>query len=157
MAANVSMMRMPSPNTAAVMKLFAILFSWISACLLPSHAVQAQQEPIVIRFSHVVAADTPKGKAAVRFKQLAEEATNGRVRVQVYPNSELYRDREELEALQLGAVEMIAPSLSKFGPLGVREFEVFDLPFIDRKSTRLNSSHVKISYAVFCLKKKKKK
>lgn len=123
-------MRMPSPNTAAVMKLFAILFSWISACLLPSHAVQAQQEPIVIRFSHVVAADTPKGKAAVRFKQLAEEATNGRVRVQVYPNSELYRDREELEALQLGAVEMIAPSLSKFGPLGVREFEVFDLPFL---------------------------
>src|SRR5690606_32886461 len=60
----------------------------------------------------------------------SSDLTNGRVRVQVYPNSELYRDREELEALQLGAVEMIAPSLSKFGPLGVREFEVFDLPFL---------------------------
>src|SRR5690554_7364761 len=32
-----------------------------------------------------------------------------------------------------------------------------DNSFIDRKSTRLNSSHVRISYAVFCLKKKKKK
>lgn len=88
------------------------------------------QEQIVIKFSHVVAADTPKGKAAERFKQLAEKATNGRVRVDVYPNSQLYKDREELEALQLGAVQMLAPSLAKFGPLGVREFEVFDLPFI---------------------------
>ncbi|MEJ5210846.1 MAG: TRAP transporter substrate-binding protein [Burkholderiales bacterium] len=87
-------------------------------------------EPIVIKFSHVVAPNTPKGKAAERFKQLAEERTNGRVRVEVYPNSQLYKDREEMEALQLGAVQMLAPSLSKFGPLGVREFEVFDLPYI---------------------------
>ncbi|MHA3902183.1 TRAP transporter substrate-binding protein [Castellaniella sp. WN] len=109
------------------MKLFAVLLTCALACPSLAHA---QQEPIVIRFSHVVASDTPKGKAAVRFQQLAERATNGRVRVHIYPNSELYRDREELEALQLGAVEMIAPSLSKFGPLGVREFEVFDLPFM---------------------------
>ncbi|WP_322994850.1 TRAP transporter substrate-binding protein [Castellaniella sp.] len=109
------------------MKLFATLF----ACLLTyAPLAAAQQEPIVIRFSHVVASDTPKGKAAVRFQQLAEQATNGRVRVHIYPNSQLYRDREELEALQLGAVEMIAPSLSKFGPLDAREFEVFDLPFL---------------------------
>jgi C4-dicarboxylate-binding protein DctP len=110
-----------------LIKLFAALFA---CALLSLSPVQAQPSPIVIRFSHVVAPDTPKGKAAVRFQELAERATNGRVRVQVYPNSELYRDREELEALQLGAVEMIAPSLSKFGPLGVREFEVFDLPFM---------------------------
>lgn len=109
------------------MKLLAVLLACVLACPLSAHA---QQEPIVIRFSHVVASDTPKGKAAIRFKQLAEQATQGRVRVHVYPNSELYRDREELEALQLGAVEMIAPSLSKFGPLGVREFGVFDLPFL---------------------------
>ncbi|MGB6242656.1 MAG: TRAP transporter substrate-binding protein [Castellaniella sp.] len=109
------------------MKLFAILFTCMITC---SSLAYAQQEPIVIRFSHVVASDTPKGKAATRFQQLAEKATHGRVRVQVYPNSQLYRDREELEALQLGAVEMIAPSLSKFGPLGAREFEVFDLPFL---------------------------
>lgn len=88
------------------------------------------QESIVIKFSHVVARDTPKGKAAERFKELAEKATGGRVRVIVYPNSELYKDREELEALQLGAVQMLAPSLAKFSPLGVREFEVFDLPYI---------------------------
>lgn len=99
-----------------------------AAVLLSSVAMA--QEQIVIKFSHVVARDTPKGKAAERFKELAEKATGGRVRVDVYPNSELYKDREELEALQLGAVQMLAPSLAKFGPLGIREFEVFDLPYI---------------------------
>jgi C4-dicarboxylate-binding protein DctP len=88
------------------------------------------QAPIVIKFSHVVALDTPKGQAAERFKTLAEKATNGRVKVEVYPNSQLYKDKEELEALQLGAVQMLAPSLAKFGPLGVKEFEVFDLPYL---------------------------
>ena len=86
--------------------------------------------PIVIKFSHVVAPDTPKGNGAQRFKELAEERTKGRVKVDVYPNSQLYKDKEEMEALQLGSVQMLAPSLAKFGPLGVKEFEVFDLPFI---------------------------
>lgn len=85
---------------------------------------------IVIKFSHVVAPDTPKGRAAEKFKQLAEEKTKGRVKVEVYPNSQLYKDREETEALQANAVQMLAPSLSKFGPMGAREFEVFDLPYI---------------------------
>lgn len=93
----------------------------------PGHARAA---PIVIRFSHVVAVDTPKGQAAEFFKRRAEERTQGRVRVEVFPNSTLYTDRDEIEALQLGAVQMLAPSLSKFGPLGLREFEVFDLPFL---------------------------
>src|SRR5881275_304182 len=88
------------------------------------------QAPIVVKFSHVVASDTPKGKAAEKFKELAEKYTNGKVKVEVYPNSQLYKDKEELEALQLGAVQMLAPSNSKFGPIGVREFEVFDLPYI---------------------------
>jgi C4-dicarboxylate-binding protein DctP len=88
------------------------------------------QEPIVIKFSHVVAPETPKGKGSEKFKELAEKYTNGRVKDEVYPNSQLYKDKEEVDALQLGAVQMLAPSLAKFGPLGVREFEVFDLPFI---------------------------
>lgn len=88
------------------------------------------QAPIVIKFSHVVAPDTPKGRAAEKFRLLAEERTGGRVRVEVYPNSQLYKDREELEALQLGAVQMLAPSLSKFGPLGIPEFQLFDLPYV---------------------------
>ena len=93
---------------------------------------RAQAGSIVIKFSHVVAPDTPKGNGAQRFKELAEERTKGRVRVEVYPNSQLYKDKEEMEALQLGSVQMLAPSLAKFGPLGVKEFEVFDLPFIFR-------------------------
>ena len=93
-------------------------------------AGSAVAEPIVIKFSHVVAQDTPKGLAADFFKKRAEELTQGKVTVEVYPNSQLYKDKEEMEALQLGAVQMLAPSLAKFGPLGVKEFEVFDLPFI---------------------------
>jgi C4-dicarboxylate-binding protein DctP len=92
-------------------------------------SAQAQQ-PIVIKFSHVVSPDAPKGKAAMLFKDLAEKYTNGRVKVEVYPNSSLYKDKEELEALQLGSVQILAPSISKFGPLGVKEFDVFDLPFL---------------------------
>ena len=87
-------------------------------------------DPIVIKFSHVVAQDTPKGKAAEKFKALAEEKTKGAVKIEIYPNSQLYKDKEEMEALQMGAVQMLAPSLAKFGPLGVKEFEVFDLPYI---------------------------
>jgi C4-dicarboxylate-binding protein DctP len=95
-------------------------------------------DPIAIKFSHVVASDTPKGKAAERFAQLAREKTKGRVEVTVYANSTLYKDKEEMEALQLGSVQMLAPSLAKFGPLGVKEFEVFDLPYLfdDRDQLR---------------------
>jgi C4-dicarboxylate-binding protein DctP len=96
----------------------------------------ALADPIVIKFSHVVSPDAPKGKAAVLFKQLAEKYTNGKVSVEVYPNSSLYKDKEELEALQLGSVHLLAPSISKFGPLGVKEFDVFDLPFLMTDDTR---------------------
>ncbi len=98
--------------------------------LLCLWAGPAWADQIVIRFSHVVAPDTPKGKAADYFAERAAALTNGRVRVEVYSNSTLYRDREEMEALQLGAVQMLAPSLAKFSVLGVSEFELFDLPYI---------------------------
>ena len=106
----------------------------LSAIVVAAAALLVQpaeaQAPIVIKFSHVVAPETPKGKGADKFKELAEKYTNGKVKVEVYPNSQLYKDKEEVDALQLGAVQMLAPSLAKFGPLGAREFEVFDLPFI---------------------------
>ncbi|MCY1126011.1 TRAP transporter substrate-binding protein [Frigidibacter sp. RF13] len=109
-------------------RLFAALGT--AATLALTVALPAHAEPIVIKFSHVVSPDTPKGKGAAKFEELAEKYTNGAVDVEVYPNSQLYKDKEELEALQLGAVQMLAPSLAKFGPLGVQDFEVFDLPFI---------------------------
>ena len=99
-----------------------------AAAALPMKA--SAQAPIVIKFSHVVAVDTPKGKAAEKFKELAEKRLGNRVKVEVYPNSTLYKDGEEMEALSLGSVQLLAPSLAKFGPLGVRDFEVFDLPFM---------------------------
>jgi len=109
------------------MKISALLFGLL-ACAVTATA--SAQQAIVIKFSHVVAQDTPKGKAAGFFAKRAGELTKGRVKVEVYANSTLYKDKEEMEALQLGAVQMLAPSLAKFGPLGVREFEVFDLPYI---------------------------
>jgi C4-dicarboxylate-binding protein DctP len=109
----------------------------IGACALPGAGSARAQAPIVIKFSHVVAPGAPKGLAAERFRVLAEQLTRGRVKVEVYPNSQLYKDKEELEALQLGAVQMLAPSLAKFGPLGVKEFEAFDLPYIFPTKTAL--------------------
>ncbi|WP_035711973.1 TRAP transporter substrate-binding protein [Bradyrhizobium genomosp. I (2014)] len=119
------------------MRTFAIAAS-IAALALGLAGPASAQSPIIIKFSHVVATDTPKGKAAEKFKELAEKYTAGKVKVEVYPNSTLYKDKEELEALQLGSVQMLAPSNSKFGPLGIREFEVFDLPYIlpDLKTLR---------------------
>jgi len=104
--------------------------SLLAVFMVLAFAATALAEPIVIKFSHVVAVDTPKGQAAEYFKKLAEERTKGAVKVEVYPNSQLYKDKEEVEALQLGSVQMLAPSLAKFGPMGAKEFELFDLPYI---------------------------
>ena len=99
------------------MKKFAIaLGAALSLALAGPALAQAQT---IIKFSHVVAPDTPKGKGSLKFKELAEKYTDGKVKIEVYPNSQLYKDNEELQALQLGSVQMLAPSLAKFGPLGV--------------------------------------
>jgi len=119
-----------------------------SALFTGAQAQQPASQSIVVKFSHVVADETPKGKGAIRFKELAEAKTKGRVKVEVYPNSQLYKDREELEALQLGAVQMLAPSVSKFGPLGVRKFEVFDLPYMFDDERSLYNPRLKRRYAI---------
>jgi len=106
------------------------LLAVAAAALILAPAVAMAQSPIVIKFSHVVANDTPKGKGALKFKELAEKYTNGKVKIEVYPNSTLYKDKEEIEALQLGSVQMLAPSTAKFAPLGVKEFEALDLPWL---------------------------
>ena len=106
---------------------FKLKIVFASALLAVGLAANAQT---IIKFSHVVAVDTPKGKASEFFAKKAAELTKGKVKVEVYANSALYKDKEEMEALQIGAVQMLAPSLAKFGPLGVKEFEAFDMPFI---------------------------
>ena len=81
------------------MKMSSLLFG-LMTCVLSATAFA--QQPIVIKFSHVVANDTPKGKAADYFAKKADELTKGKVKVEVYANSTLYKDKEEMEALQLG-------------------------------------------------------
>lgn len=103
---------------------------FVLASALLAFGASAFAQPVVIKFSHVVAADTPKGKASEFFAKKAAELTKGAVKVEVYANSALYKDKEEMEALQIGSVQMLAPSLAKFGPLGVKEFEAFDFPFM---------------------------
>jgi C4-dicarboxylate-binding protein DctP len=112
-----------------------ILAGASAACVVGAAALQASRRrgprgKMTLKFSHVVAEDTPKGKAASLFRQLLLDATGGEVTVDIFPNSSLYKDKEELEALQMGSVEMLAPSLAKLGPLGLRDFEIFDLPFL---------------------------
>lgn len=104
---------------------------FLAAALAATFSISAFADaPIVIKFSHVVSMDTPKGQAAELFKTNAERLTKGRVRVDVYPNSALYKDKDEFAALQEGKVQMLAPSLGKFGPFGVPEFELFELPYL---------------------------
>jgi C4-dicarboxylate-binding protein DctP len=107
-----------------------LILAGVAAVLMMAPAAALADDTIVIKFSHVVANDTPKGKGALKFKELAEKYTNGKARIEVYPNSSLYKDKEEIEALQLGSVQMLAPSTAKFAPLGIKEFEALDLPWL---------------------------
>ena len=91
-----------------------------------------------LKFSHVVAPDTPKGIAAKFFADIIKKNSNGSIIVDVFPNSQLFKDREEIEALQIGNVDFIAPSVSKFGPVGINDFEVFDLPYLFEDISELN-------------------
>lgn len=93
-------------------------------------SAKADAPAYTVRFSHVVAEDTPKGLAAVRFRALVQERSGGRIDVAISPMGRLYGDHDEMQALQLGAVDVLAPSLSKFGRIGFPEFELFDLPYL---------------------------
>ena len=101
----------------------------LAASVALAFGLAAQAAPIVIKYSHVVADVTPKGQAAIKFKELAEKALPGKVEVQVFPNSQLFGDGKELEALLLGDVQIIAPSLAKFGKY-TPKLQIFDLPFL---------------------------
>ncbi|EQM69929.1 C4-dicarboxylate-binding protein DctP [Pseudomonas alcaligenes] len=109
--------------------MYKSLFGALFASLMVLSSSALAEEPILIKFSHVVAEDTPKGKGALLFKKLVEERLPGKVKVEVYPNSSLYGDADEIQALQKGEVQMLAPSLSKFEAY-TKQLQVFDLPFL---------------------------
>jgi len=101
----------------------------LCSALLLSLSMAVSADPIIIKYSHVVAENTPKGQAALKFKELAEKYLPGKVEVQVFPNSQLFGDGKEMEALLLGDVQIVAPSLSKFSKY-TKKLQVFDLPFL---------------------------
>ena len=106
-------------------------FAVAAACALSltSYTAVAQESTLVIKLSHVVADDTPKGQGALMFQRLVDQRLEGKVRVEVYPNSSLYGDANELEALRNNEVQMLAPSLAKFDQY-TKQLQVFDLPFM---------------------------
>ena len=101
----------------------------VAAGVLLAFGLGAQAAPLIIKYSHVVADVTPKGQAAIKFKELAEKKLPGKVEIQVFPNSQLFGDGKEMEALLLGDVQIIAPSLAKFGKY-TKQIQIFDLPFL---------------------------
>ncbi len=105
------------------------LLGALVASAVLAFASSAMAAPMIIKFSHVVAEGTPKGQAAIKFKELAEKALPGKVEVQVFPSSQLFGDAKELEAVLLGDVQFIAPSLSKFDRF-TKKLQVYDLPFM---------------------------
>src|SRR5260370_12321024 len=107
-----------------------LILASVAAIILMAPVAALAQSPIIIKFSHVVANDTPKGKGAIKCKERGEKYTEGKVKIEVYPTSQLFKDKEEIEALQLGSVQILAPSTAKFAPLGVKEFEALDLPWL---------------------------
>jgi len=112
--------------------------SFFAVTTLFGFSASAQQAPIVIKLSHVVAENTPKGLASLKFKELAEKKLPGKVQVQVFPNSQLFGDAKELEALLLNDVQIINPSLSKFDRY-TKKIQVFDLPFLFKDSKAANA------------------
>jgi C4-dicarboxylate-binding protein DctP len=101
----------------------------VCALALGASSLALAADPVVIKFSHVVAEQTPKGQGALLFKKLVEERLPGKVKVEVYPNSSLFGDGKEMEALLSGDVQMIAPSLAKFEQY-TPKLQLFDLPFL---------------------------
>ncbi|GAB6387716.1 C4-dicarboxylate TRAP substrate-binding protein DctP [Stutzerimonas marianensis] len=101
----------------------------LAGLVLALTATAVEAEPIVIKFSHVVAESTPKGQGALLFKKLVEERLPGQVTVEVYPNSTLFGDADELDALAKNEVQLLAPSLAKFEQY-TKQLQVFDLPFL---------------------------
>ncbi len=106
--------------------LFVALFAALALVVTSTVSMAA---PIVIKFSHVVAENTPKGQMANKFKELVDQRLGGKVEVEVYPNSQLFGDNKVLEAMLLGDVQLAAPSLSKFKKY-TKKLQIFDLPFL---------------------------
>src|ERR1700758_1116009 len=103
--------------------------AWVVCAAALACACAHAQQPVTIKFPHVVSEKSPKGQAALKFKQRAEELLGSRVKVEIYPSSQLMGDDESLEALVNGDIQMIALSLSKFDRL-TGKFQLFDLPFL---------------------------
>jgi tripartite ATP-independent transporter DctP family solute receptor len=96
------------------------------------------EEP-VIKFSFSVAENTPKGLGAQEFARLVEAKTKGHLKVELFPNSTLYNENEEIQALQDGNVQMVAPSFSNISELSP-EWNVMDLPFAFPNDEAINDA-----------------
>jgi C4-dicarboxylate-binding protein DctP len=118
-------------------KMRPIRFVVVALAVLMLTVAPALAKPIVIKFAHVVAVDTPKGQAAEYFKKLVEERSGGKIKVEVYPNSSLFDDKNVMEPLMTNAIQMAAPAFSKFTKFAP-QLQLFDLPFLFNDADHLH-------------------
>lgn len=89
----------------------------------------SEKEPMTIKLAHVVNEKDGFHIAAMKFKELVEEKTEGKVKIELYPNATLGDERTLLEGMQMGTVDM---GIITNGPVAnfVEEIAVFELPFL---------------------------
>ncbi|MPY24802.1 TRAP transporter substrate-binding protein [Shewanella psychropiezotolerans] len=116
-------------QSSAKLQPLKILSTLITVASLLTSSIHALAAPVEIKFSHVVAKNTPKGQMALKFKELVEQRLPGEYQVNVFPNSQLFGDNNEISALLLNDIQFVAPSLSKFERY-TKKLQLFDLPFL---------------------------
>jgi len=110
--------------------LMGVMVTILAGCsAVTGKNVTSGDTALEVKFSHVVADSTPKGKAALKFKELVEKNSNGKIKMSIFPASSLYGDKEELEQLKANNIQFIAPSVSKLVDLAPA-FQIVDMPFL---------------------------
>lgn len=112
-----------------MLKKFTTLIATTALSLFMLSSLAQSADPITIKFAHVVAENTPKGQMAIKFRDLVAERLGGKVKVEVFPSSQLFDDDKVLQAMLLGDVQLAAPALSKFERY-TEKLQIFDLPFL---------------------------
>jgi len=90
---------------------------------------EKKQEVIIIKGAHTVAESNSQHTPWKKFKEVAEAKSNGRIKVEIYPNAMMGSDNEIMEKVQLGGLHMGHASSSNLTNI-VPKFKAFELPYL---------------------------
>jgi tripartite ATP-independent transporter DctP family solute receptor len=105
-------------------KIISILFAFLIS-------FSVANAKIILKAGHTANPDEPYHIGMLEFKKVVEQETKGEVEIQIFPNGQLGSEKEMIEGLKLGTVDITSPSngnLTNFVP----ELGIFDLPFLFR-------------------------